>query len=226
MARKAPAGRTKYEAIYPLLVELYGEPCWQRHLPPVDQLVATILSQQTSSTNQRRAFAALRQRFPTWDAVMAAPVEEIMEAIYPAGLAGQKGPRIQNALRSIRQERGELALDFLEEWPVGEAKAWLQQLEGVGPKTAAIVLLFTFNRPAFPVDTHIHRIARRIGLAPPNTSAARAHELLEEIVDPERYYPFHIMLIRHGREICLARDPRCHICPIQEYCDYYQGFGY
>jgi endonuclease III len=226
MARKAPAARAKYKAIYPLLVELYGEPCWQRHLPPVDQLVATILSQQTSSSNQRRAFAALRQQFPTWEAVMAAPVEEIMEAIYPAGLAGQKGPRIQKALRAIRQERGELALDFLAELPVADAKAWLQQLEGVGPKTAAIVLLFTFNRPAFPVDTHIHRIARRIGLAPPNTSAPRAHELLEEIVDPDRYYPFHIMLIRHGREICLARAPRCHICPLQEYCDYYQGFGY
>lgn len=226
MARQAPGARTKYEAIYPLLVELYDEPRWRRHLPPVDQLVSTILSQQTSSTNQRRAFAALRERFPTWEAVMAAPADELKAAIYPAGLSGQKGPRIQKALRTICRERGELALDFLEELPVDEAMAWLRQLEGVGPKTAAIVLLFTFNRPAFPVDTHIHRIARRLGLVPPETSAAKAHELLEATADPEQYYAFHIMMIRHGREICVARDPRCHICPLQEYCDYYQGHGY
>lgn len=227
MARKTAAARAKVkvEAIYPLLVELYGEPRWQRYLPPVDQLVATILSQQTSSSNQRRAFAALRQHFPTWEAVIEAPLEEIMEAIYPAGLVGQKGPRIQEALRAIRQERGELNLDFLEAWPVAEAKAWLQRLRGVGPKTAAIVLLFAFNRPAFPVDTHIHRIARRVGLVPPAVSAARAHELLEALIEPERYYAFHIILIRHGREICVARAPRCHICPLQEYCDYYQAFS-
>lgn len=226
MARQIPGARVKYEAIYPLLVELYGEPSWRRYLPPVDQLVSTILSQQTSSTNQRRAFAALRDRFPTWYAVMAAPLEDVMAAIYPAGLSSQKGPRIQQALRTILHERGELNLDFLEELPVDEAKAWLRSLDGVGPKTAAIVLLFTFNRPAFPVDTHIHRIALRIGLVPPQTSAAKTHDLLETIVDPERYYPFHIMMIRHGREICVAREPRCHICPLQDYCDYYQGYSY
>lgn len=226
MARRNLGAREKVEAIYPLLVELYGEPRWRRHLPPVDQLVATILSQQTSSTNQRRAFETLRERFPTWDEVVAAPVEEVKDAIHPAGLSSQKGPRIQQALRAILHERGAFELDFLEELPVGEAKAWLQQLNGVGPKTAAIVLLFTFNRPAFPVDTHVHRIARRVGLVPPRTSAAKAHERLETIVDPEQYYPFHIMLIRHGREICVARDPRCHICPLQAYCDYYQGLGF
>jgi endonuclease III len=225
MARRTLGAREKVVAIYPLLVELYGEPRWQRHLPPVDQLVATILSQQTSSANQRRAFAALRERFPTWDEVVAAPVEEVKDAIYPAGLSSQKGPRIQQALRVILHERGAFELDFLEELSVDEAKAWLQQLKGVGPKTAAIVMLFTFNRPAFPVDTHIHRIARRVGLVPPRTSAAKTPERLQEIVDFERYYPFHIMLIRHGREICVARDPRCHICPLQAYCDYYQGFA-
>ncbi|MDT8306068.1 MAG: endonuclease III [Anaerolineae bacterium] len=226
MARQIPGARDKVEAIYPLLVELYGEPRWRCYLPPVDQLVATILSQQTSSINQRRAFAALRDRFPTWEEVMAAPLEAVQAAIYPAGLASQKGPRIQKALRTICRERGELNLDFLEELPVDEAKAWLRNLKGVGPKTAAIVLLFTFNRPAFPVDTHIHRIAQRIGLVPPQTSAAKTHDLLEAIIDPERYYPFHIMVIRHGREICLAREPRCHICPLQDYCDYYQDYSY
>jgi endonuclease-3 len=221
----APNARKKVQAIYPLLVEVYGEPCWQRWHPPVAQLVNTILSQQTSSANQRRAYQALRERFQTWEDVMGAPVEAVQEAIYPAGLSGQKAPRIQDALRTILRERGELNLDFLEQMPVAEAKAWLQRMKGVGPKTAAIVLLFTFNRPAFPVDTHIHRIARRVGLVPPQSSAAKTHELMEKLIEPERYYPFHVMLIQHGREICTARDPRCHICPLQAHCNYFRGFG-
>lgn len=220
-----PGACEKVEAIYPLLVETYGEPQWQRWLPPVDQLVATILSQQTSSANQRRAFEALRERFPTWEEVMEAPVEDVEAAIYPAGLSGQKAPRIQEALRTILRERGDLNLDFLATMPVDEAQAWLRRLKGVGPKTAAIVLLFTFHRPAFPVDTHVHRIARRVGLVPLSSSAEKTQTLLEAIVEPERYYPLHIMLIRHGREICLAREPRCHICPLQAHCDYYQGLG-
>lgn len=221
-----PGAREKVEAIYLLLVEVYGEPRWRRWQPPVDQLVSTILSQQTSSANQRRAFQALQERYPTWEEVMAAPVEGIQEAIYPAGLSGQKAPRIREALRAILRERGELSLDFLAEMPVDEAQAWLRRLKGVGPKTAAIVLLFTFNRPAFPVDTHIHRIARRVGLAPPQSSPEKTQTLMEELVEPERYYPLHIMLIQHGREICTARAPRCHICPLQAHCSYFRGLGY
>lgn len=226
MARKMPGAREKTEAIYPLLAEVYGEPSWRRWQPPVDQLVGTILSQQTSSANQRRAFQILRERFPSWEEVMAAPVESIQEAISPAGLSSQKAPRIQEALRTILRERGKLSLDFLEEMPVDEAQAWLRRLKGVGPKTAAIVLLFAFNRPAFPVDTHIHRIARRVGLVPPQCSAEKTQELMEDIVEPERYYPLHIMLIQHGREMCTAREPHCHICPLQAHCSYFQGLGY
>lgn len=214
--------REKYEAVYDLLVETYGEPEQRRRQPPVDQLVNTILSQQTTSTNRERAFGRLKERFPNWEAAMEAPLEEVREAIRPAGLANQKAPRIQNALRYIVRERGELTLDFLAARPVDEAKAWLSQIKGVGPKTAAIILLFTFNRPAFPVDTHVHRVSQRLGLIESKVSEAKAHELLEEIVDPDAYYPFHINLIRHGREICQARTPKCHVCPLQDHCDYYQ----
>ena len=212
----------KYEAIYDLLVETYGEPERRRQQPPVSQLVNTILSQQTSSANRQQAFERLRRRFPEWEAVIDAPLEEIREAIRPAGLSNQKAPRIQNALRYIRRERGELNLDFLADLPVDEAKAWLTEIKGVGPKTAAIILLFTFGRPAFPVDTHVHRVTGRLGLIGPKVSAAKAHEHLEALVPSDQYYPFHKNLIQHGREICQARTPKCHICPLQVCCDYYQ----
>ncbi len=224
MPSPTTAQREKYEAVYDLLVETYGEPQQRerQRQPPVDQLVNTILSQQTTSANRERAFSRLKERFPDWEAVMEAPLEEVREAIRPAGLANQKAPRIQNALRHVMRERGELTLDFLAERPVDEAKAWLTEIKGVGPKTAAIILLFTFNRPAFPVDTHVHRVSQRLGLIGENVSAAKAHDVLEELVDPEAYYPFHINLIRHGREICQARTPKCAVCPLQEHCDYYQ----
>lgn len=212
----------KYDAVYNLLVEAYGEPEWHRRQEPVAQLINTILSQQTTSANRQQAFDRLRERFPDWEAVMNAPLDEVREAIRPAGLANQKAPRIQNALRYIQRERGELNLDFLADLPVEEARAWLTEIKGVGPKTAAILLLFTFHLPAFPVDTHVHRITKRLGLIGPKTSAAQAHKLLEEIVPEEDYYPFHINLIQHGREVCQARTPKCHICPLQACCTYYQ----
>ena len=222
MTSPTRAQREKYEAVYELLVDTYGEPEWRQHQPPVDQLVNTILSQQTTSANREKAFRALKDRFPDWKTVMEAPLNEVRTAIRPAGLANQKAPRIQNALRYVWRERGELALNFLADWPVAEAKAWLTEIKGVGPKTAAIILLFTFNQPAFPVDTHVHRVSRRLGLIGPRVSADKAHDVLEAIADPEQYYAFHINLIRHGRKICNARDPRCHLCPLQEHCDFFQ----
>jgi endonuclease-3 len=225
MPRAKNGKQEKYRAIYDLIAEVYGEPQRHRHQPPVDQLVNTILSQQTTSVNRQRAFDALKERFPSWEAVMAAGVDEVREAIRPAGLANQKAPRIQNALRFVMQERGELSLDFLAEWPVQRAKKWLMQIKGVGPKTASIILLFTFGLPAFPVDTHVHRVSRRLGLIGTKVTADKAHEILENIVAPEEYYPFHINLIRHGREICHARGPQCHVCVLQEWCDYFQGTG-
>lgn len=214
--------RRQYAHIAELLEELYGYPEWRSHLLPLDELVSTILSQSTTDSNRDLAFNRLVNRFPDWEAVRDAPVEDVVEAIRPAGLANQKAPRIQDALRFVTAERGELTLDFLADMEVEAAKAWLTQINGVGPKTAAIILLFTFGKPAFPVDTHVHRVTRRLGLIGPKTSAERAHIELEAIIPPEDYYPAHLNIIRLGREICQARRPRCEECPLTAYCDYYQ----
>jgi endonuclease-3 len=213
--------RRKYQPVAQLLMEQYGRPTWRPSLPPLDELIDCILSQSTNDTNRDRAFAALKAAFPSWEAVMNADTERVIEAIRPAGLANQKAPRIQNVLRSIYNERGELSIDFLAELPLDEAKAWLMKLDGVGPKTAAIVLCFAFDRPAFPVDTHVHRLSQRIGFIPQGTSADKAHPAMEAIVPPEDYYAFHLNLIRHGREVCHARRPACERCPLTAHCDYY-----
>jgi endonuclease-3 len=190
----------------------------------VDALIATILSQATSDVNSSRAFQALKRKFPDWESVMDVPPEQVVQAIRSAGLANQKGPRIQAALGHIYQERGELSLDFLAKLPLQEARAWLTKIVGVGPKTAAIILLFVFGRPAFPVDTHVHRVASRLGLIGPRVSAEKAHDILEAIGEPATFYPMHINLIRHGREICLARIPHCALCPLKDYCAYYARY--
>ncbi|GAB4575958.1 MAG: endonuclease III [Anaerolineae bacterium] len=216
-------GKAKYPPVAAALRERYGVPEWRQHLPPLDELVSTILSQSTSDTNRDRGFYALKARYPNWEAVRDAPLDDIIATIRPAGLANQKGPRIQEVLRRISEERGELNIDFLAELPLEEARAWLTRLNGIGPKTAAIILLFAFNRPAFPVDTHVHRLSKRIGFIGPKVSAEKAHAIMEQIVPPEDYYVFHLNLIQHGREICLARGPRCPECPLQAHCDDYQS---
>ncbi|MDX1415015.1 MAG: endonuclease III [Candidatus Promineifilaceae bacterium] len=209
----------KYQLVFKRLQENYGTPQWRQHLEPVDELVSTILSQSTSDINRDKGFYALKAHYADWESVMNAPEQEIIETIRPAGLANQKGPRIQAALQYIREQRGVIELNFLNDMSIEEAKAWLARIKGVGPKTAAIVLLFAFDRPAFPVDTHVHRLARRIGLINPGTSANKAHEMIEDIAAPETYYPMHLNLIRHGREICKARNPKCRQCILQELCD-------
>jgi len=215
--------KSKAQAIHERLIQVYGRPEWRPHLDPVSEVVSTILSQNTSDGNRDVAFDRLRTRFATWELVRDAPVEAIEAAIRPAGLAPQKAPRIKQALQFISEQRGELELDFLEEWPVGRAKAWLTQINGIGPKTAAIVLLFSLGRPAFPVDTHIHRVTRRLGLIGPAVSAAKAHDALEQLLPADWYYSFHLNVIRHGRDVCQARvPPKCEICPLQAWCDYYQ----
>lgn len=203
------------------LLEVYGEPAWRPHLDPISELVSTILSQNTNDVNRDVAFDRLRARLPTWEQVRDADPDGVIDAIRPAGLANQKGPRIQEALRFITQERGQLELDFLAEWPVEEAKAWLCSMNGVGPKTAAIVLLFSLGRPAFPVDTHVHRVAKRLGLIGPRVSREKAHDLLEELVPPKDYYAFHLNVIRHGRSVCTSRKPHCQDCPLTGLCDYF-----
>ncbi len=217
--------QAKYAPIAEILAEVFGYPDWRPFLPPLDELIDCILSQSTTDTNRDRAFAALKTTFPSWEAVMQAPTEAVIAAIKPAGLANQKAPRIQEILRRIDAERGELNIDFLGDLPADEAKAWLTQFHGVGPKTAAIVLCFAFNRPAFPVDTHIHRVGQRIGFLPAGISADNAHPVMEAIVPPRDYYAFHLNLIRLGREICQARRPRCEMCPLTQYCDYFQSLG-
>ncbi|MCE9645413.1 MAG: endonuclease III [Chloroflexi bacterium] len=206
--------------IYETLLEAYGEPVWRNPLPAIDELVSTILSQNTNDVNRDRGFEALRAKFPTWEAVRDAKGEEVIAAIRPAGLANQKGPRIQQVLRAITQERGSLDLDFLADLPIEEARAWLTKFNGVGPKTAAIVLCFSLNMPAFPVDTHIYRVSGRLGLRPDKMTVEQAHPYLESVFPPETYYAGHLNLIRLGREVCGARKPNCPKCPVNKLCDY------
>ena len=206
--------------VYKKLIKAFGEPTWRNPLPPVDELVSTILSQNTNDVNRDRAFNSLREKFPTWEQVRDADTEEVIEAVRVAGLANQKGPRIQNVLRAITEERGSLDLSFLADIPLEEARAWLTKFKGVGPKTAAIVLCFSLNRPAFPVDTHVYRVTGRIGLRPEKISVEQAHPYLEEVFPPETYYAAHLNLIRLGREVCAARKPNCPVCPVYDLCDY------
>jgi endonuclease III len=212
--------QAKYQQIAPLLEERYGRKVPQRH-DGMDELISCILSQSTTDANRDRGFDALKAQYRSWHEVHHAPEAELVDTIRPAGLANSKAPYIQGTLAAIFEARGEYNIDFLDDLPVAEAKAWLTQLPGVGPKTAAIVLCFGYNKAAFPVDTHVHRVGQRIGLLPAKISADKAHDYMEAIVPPEEYYPFHLQLIYHGRAICKARNPNCEQCPIQQYCDYY-----
>lgn len=212
-------------AIHQRLLEFYGHPEWRNPLPPLDELVATILSQNTNDTNRDRAFVALKKRFQSWEAVRDADETELIDAIRPAGLANQKGPRIQQVLRAITEQRGALELNFLADLPAEETKAWLLQFKGVGPKTAAIVLQFSLGKPAFPVDTHIFRVTGRLGLRPSKMNADQAHPYLAQLLPPETYYAAHLNLIRLGREICHARVPDCPACPLKSLCAYYTAQG-
>lgn len=208
--------------IHVRLVEVYGEKEMQYHSDPVATLVNTILSQNTNDNNRDIAYQRLCERFLTWEAVRDAPEDDIVEAVKPAGLAPTKGPRIQEALRAITESQGGITLDFLREKPLEEARSWLLGLNGVGPKTAAIVLLFAMGRPAFPVDTHVHRVTRRLGLIPQNTSREKAHDLLEAMLPSEIYWTYHLNLIEHGRTTCVARSPRCDVCILTDLCCYFQ----
>ncbi len=207
------------------LKDVYGRPQRDpdRDYDPVASLVSTILSQNTNDNNRDVAYQQLRERFPSWEDVRDAPESAVIDAIRPAGLAPTKGPRIQEALRTITEERGKISLAFLQDMPLEEARVWLLDLNGVGPKTAAIVLLFALGRPAFPVDTHVHRVTQRLGLIPEGTSREKAHDLLAVLVPEETYYPFHLNLIEHGRTVCVARTPHCEVCVLTDLCCYYQA---
>ncbi len=212
--------KRRAQAVHEKLLAAFGQPTWRTPLPPIDELISTILSQNTNDINRDRAFTALRKRFPRWELVRDASQGEVIDAVRVSGLANQKGPRIQNVLREITAERGNLDLSFLKDMPLEEARAWLTKFHGVGPKTAAIVLQFSLERPAFPVDTHIYRVTGRIGLRPPKMNVEQAHVYLEQVFRPETYYAAHLNLIRLGRELCHPRKPNCPNCPVRRLCEY------
>lgn len=211
----------KAVAVHRVLIDFYGHPEWRLPLSPLDELISTILSQNTNDRNRDLAFNSLRTRFPRWEEVRDAPVAEVISAIRIAGLANQKGPRIQAVLKQVTEERGDLDLSFLKTMSDEQARDWLLRFKGVGPKTAAIVMQFALDKPAFPVDTHIHRVTGRIGLRPERMNAEQAHHHLAELFPKDEYGPAHLNLIRLGREICKARKPDCPVCPVKTWCDYY-----
>jgi endonuclease-3 len=210
--------RRRARTVLNRLRKRYGELVPPRRSDPLEELILTVLSQHTSDVNAERAFQGLRAAFPTWDSVVGAPIRSVADAIRSGGLADTKAPRIQAILRELEERRGAFNLSYLAELSDEEARAELVSLPGVGPKTAAVVLSFALGRDAMPVDTHVHRVTRRLGLVPPNTSAERADRILHELVPEGLRTPLHVALIRLGREICKAPTPRCGICPLKDIC--------
>ena len=201
-----------------LLGAEYGPMEWQPRYDPASELVYTILSQHTSDINSERAFRTLMATFGSLEAVAAADAGDIENAIRSGGLAKTKAPRIKAILNEVMRKVGSYDLTFLAEMPLDEAKAWLKELDGVGPKTAAIILCFSLGLPAMPVDTHIYRVAKRLGFFGPKVSAEQAHDILEPMVEPEDVFAFHLYLINHGRQVCKARRPRCSECVLAWGC--------
>jgi len=210
--------KTSIEQVLDLLKEEYGVTEWQPGSDPVSVLVQTILSQNTSDTNSRGAFVSLMAFFGSWENVANAGTGAIEHAIRHGGLGQVKAVYIKQALKEIQQKRGRLELDFLSQLSLPEARDWLEQLPGVGMKTASCVLLFSLRMPALPVDTHTLRVTKRLGLIGPKTPPRQAHYLLEGMVPQEDVYHFHILTIEHGRRVCRAQSPLCHKCILKEIC--------
>jgi endonuclease III len=215
--------------VYELLIATYGEPKNEPDYDPLGGLVGTILSQHTSDVNSERAYQQLVATFPTWEQVRDAPTNEVAVAIRSGGLANIKAPRIQDALLTLTQQQqkqggtktlSDFLSDELAKRTSEEAWQYLRSIPGVGPKTAACVLMFNLNRPVMPVDTHVHRVSKRLGLIRPNVSADQAHEVFAKITPPEWVYPLHVNLIRHGRQVCHAQRPKCSQCPLYSECAY------
>jgi endonuclease-3 len=225
------------------LAERYGVEPWQRRLDPTSELILTILTQNSADTNAEVAFEALRRAYPSnlpperhipgsgwggfglseapppdWAAVEFAPIQELTNVIRPGGLANQKAPRLQNTLRKIREEHGNYSLEFLAGLPPLEARTWLTGIDGIGKKTASIVLLFCFGQPLFPIDRHVERVLRRVGLLPAKATIDQAHDLTLGMIEPSRMYEAHVNLIQHGRKICHAQRPEHERCPLRDRC--------
>jgi endonuclease-3 len=202
------------------LDDAHGRPQWSPRFAPVDELIYTVLSQNTADVNTDRSFASLRQRFPAWEAVRDADPNDVAEAIAHGGLGQIKAPRIKAILAALSERTGRPDLSDLDEMTDDAALGYLRSLPGVGPKTAACVLLFSLGRPAMPVDTHVHRVARRLGLIDRRVTAEQAHALLSSLAgpDPLDVYALHVDLVRHGRRVCHARRPECDRCPLAGSC--------
>ncbi|NWF95004.1 MAG: endonuclease III [Candidatus Thorarchaeota archaeon] len=211
----------KAQQVCRLLISIYGSAVSERKLPPVDELVLTILSQNTADVNAERAFAALKAKYDDWESVLHAPADELGRVIRPSGFFRLKAQRIQATLAEIQTRTGQISLSLLADMPTDEAKHWLMSLPGVGPKTASIVLLFSFGRPTLPVDTHVWRVTRRLGLVPSKASRESAQTVLERLLPAICIPSANRNLIRLGREICKARRPRCDRCFLRDLCDYY-----
>jgi endonuclease-3 len=219
MTSASGAGRLRQ--VVTILDDVYGRPVLAPRYPPVDELVFTVLSQNTADVNTERTFAALKARFPRWDLARDAAVVEIEEAIALGGLAHTKAPRIKAILEALSAPGGAPDLSGLGALDDAQATRFLTSLPGVGPKTAACVLLFSLGRPVMPVDTHVHRLALRLGLIPETVDAEQAHPLLTAMAgadDPQQIYAAHVDLVRHGRRVCHARRPGCGECPLAGLC--------
>lgn len=218
MPHPRPGTRAHLVAVVRRLAEAYGPLPWERRHDPVSELVTTLLSHSTTDANQERAFRALRERFPTWEEVRAAPVAEVEDAVRVAGLAGQKAPRVQAALDAVAADPRGDDLEWLGAVPLEEAMTFLTGLDGVGPKTAACVMCFSFGAHVVPADTHVHRIARRLRIVPDRATATQAQERLTRWTPPGEAFATHMRLIRHGRTVCTARSPRCGDCALLDLC--------
>lgn len=221
MKQSKVAGRTVRAVERRLSVE-HGLRPWRRQGSALDVLILTILSQNTSDVNRDKAYARLREKFPKWEDVLEAPLHDVEQEIRPAGLSKQKSPCIKRVLSEIQGQRGRLSLEFLRARPIDEALSWLVSFKGVGPKMAACVLVFAFGKPVFPVDTHIHRITKRLGWINEKTSADEAHNLLGALIPDDLKYQFHINLIEHGRNTCAAQRPKCSSCVVRQFCAFYE----
>ena len=211
-------GQITLQEAFRLLEMEQGVAEWNPRYDGISELLFTILSQHTSDLNSLRAFNSLQDTFGAWEQVAQADPEVIARAIHMGGLSRVKAPRIKAVLQAIQAKRGNLDISFLKGIPMPEAKAWLRELPGVGPKTAAIVLCFAMGMPAMPVDTHIYRVSKRLGLIGPKATAEQAHDLLEAAIDPDQVFAFHVYLITHGRQVCKARRPLCQECVLNKGC--------
>lgn len=213
---------SKIERSMELLQKKYGTPEPKNLRRPIDSLIRVILSQNTNDRNSRKAYRRLMDKFGSAEGIAEAEIEGIADSISVGGLQNLKAERIKRSLEVIEEEREDLSLGFLDDMELEDAREWLMKLPGIGPKSAAVVLNFDFGKAAFPVDTHIFRVSKRLGLIPEDSTRRKAHEILEGKVTGERMFEFHVNLIRHGREVCIAGVPRCSECPLTEICDYHE----